>query len=90
MRVIPQIKASKLHTLPYPAYELSDPDLAKLAQFSKEMITFNKLLAAAKTPDEKTRIQRQIDAIDQQIDGLVYEIYGLTEKEIQIVEETTK
>jgi hypothetical protein len=90
LRVIPQIKASKLHTLPYPAYELSDPDLAKLAQFSKEMITFNKLLAAAKTPDEKTRIQRQIDATDQQIDQLVYELYGLTEKEIQIVVETTK
>jgi hypothetical protein len=47
-------------------------------------------LAAAKTPDETTRIQRQIDAIDYQIDRLVYELYGLTEKKIQIIEETTK
>jgi hypothetical protein len=45
-------------------------------------------LAAAKTPDEKARIQRQIDATDQQIDQLVYGLYGLTEKEIQIVEGT--
>jgi hypothetical protein len=44
-------------------------------------------LASAKTPDDKTRIQRQIDATDHQIDNLVYELYGLTEKEIQIVEE---
>jgi hypothetical protein len=31
-------------------------------------------------------IQRQIDATDREIDQLVYELYGLTEKEIKIVE----
>jgi hypothetical protein len=31
-------------------------------------------------------IQRQIDATDQQIDKLVYELYGLTPEEIAIVE----
>ncbi len=37
-----------------------------------------------------TRLQRQIDATDQQIDRLVYELYGLTDDEIQLVEgETT-
>ena len=35
---------------------------------------------------EKTRIQRQIDATDRQIDKLVYELYGLTEEEIKIVD----
>ena len=39
-----------------------------------------------KIPDEKTRIQRQIDATDKQIDKLVYDLYGLTEEEIKIVE----
>ncbi|HYA94052.1 MAG TPA: hypothetical protein VEK32_21385 [Thermodesulfobacteriota bacterium] len=43
-------------------------------------------MAAARTFDDKTRIQRQIDATDQQIDQLVYELYGLTDKETQIVE----
>jgi len=33
-------------------------------------------------------IQRQIDATDKQIDKLVYELYGLTNEEIQIVEES--
>jgi len=60
----------------------------KMVDLVKKMLDLHKQLALVKTPDEKTRIQRQIDAIDQQIDGLVYEIYGLTEKEIQIVEET--
>jgi len=44
-------------------------------------------LAAAKTPDDKIRIQRQIDATDNQIDQPVYELHGLTEKEIQIIDE---
>jgi len=38
---------------------------------------------------EKSLIQRQIDATDKQIDQLVYELYGLTEEEIKIVEEAT-
>ncbi len=40
----------------------------------------------AKTDHEKTALQRQINAIDQQIDQVVYELYGLTPDEIQIVE----
>ena len=33
--------------------------------------------------------QRQIDATDRQIDRLVYDLYGLTERKIKIVEETS-
>jgi hypothetical protein len=46
----------------------------------------HKQLAAAKTDHAKTNIQRQIDATDAQIDQLVYELYGLSEDEIKIVE----
>ena len=35
---------------------------------------------------KKTALQRQIDATDKQIDKLVYELYGLMEEEIRIVE----
>jgi hypothetical protein len=31
-------------------------------------------------------LQRQLEAADRQIDALVYELYGLTDKEIKIVE----
>jgi hypothetical protein len=51
------------------------------------MMALHKQFAVAKTLDKQNRIKRQIDATDQQIDHLVYELYGLTEKEIQIVEE---
>jgi hypothetical protein len=38
---------------------------------------------------DKTALQRQTDATDRQIDRLVYELYGLTDDEIRIVEEAT-
>jgi hypothetical protein len=48
------------------------------------MITFRFL----KGWESGNRIQRQIDATDREIDELAYELYGLTEEEIRIVEET--
>lgn len=36
---------------------------------------------------EKTSLQGQIAATDRQIDRLVYELYGLSEAEIRIIEE---
>jgi hypothetical protein len=39
---------------------------------------------------EKTLHARQIEAKDRQIDALVYELYGLTEEEIGIVEAGAK
>jgi hypothetical protein len=42
-----------------------------------------------KAARDKTPIQRQIDATDNQIDQLVYELYGLSDDEIRLVEEAT-
>ena len=44
--------------------------------------------AAARTPQEQTAVSRQIAATDQELDQLVYELYGLTDEEIRIVEES--
>ena len=51
-----------------------------------QMLSLNKRLPPPETDHEKTALQRQIDATDRQIDQLVYELYGLTEEEIRIVE----
>ena len=39
-----------------------------------------------RTPYENDSLKCQIDATDAEIDRLVYELYGLTEEEIKIVE----
>jgi hypothetical protein len=44
------------------------------------MISLNKQLSEARTSHEQTRLQRQIGETDEQIDALVYELYGLTEE----------
>jgi hypothetical protein len=54
------------------------------------MLQLQEQLQAAKTAHDKKLIERQIDATDKQIDQLVYDLYGLTEEEIKIVEEETK
>jgi hypothetical protein len=38
------------------------------------------------TPQEEERLARDIAATDREIDALVYELYGVTEEEIRIVE----
>jgi len=60
----------------------------RMVQLVESILVLHKQLAAAQTDHEKTALQRQIDATDRQIDQLVYELYGLTEEEIQIVKET--
>ncbi|MDO8141873.1 MAG: TaqI-like C-terminal specificity domain-containing protein [Candidatus Brocadiales bacterium] len=59
----------------------------RMVELVKQMLELHKRLASAKTDHDKTVIHRQIDATDRQIDRLVYELYGLTEEEIKIVEE---
>jgi hypothetical protein len=50
------------------------------------MLDLHKRMAAEQAPHAKTMLQRQIEATDRQIDALVYELYGLTEAEVAVVE----
>ena len=50
------------------------------------MLALHRKLAAATIPADKQLYQRQIEATDQQINALVYELYELTAEEVEIVE----
>lgn len=58
----------------------------QMVQLVEQMLTLKKQLPQANTDHDKNMIQRRITATDRQIDKLVYELYGLTEDEIRIVE----
>jgi hypothetical protein len=58
----------------------------RMVQLVEGMLSLHQQLAAAKAPHDKTILQTQIDATDRQVDRLVYDLYGLTEEEIRIVE----
>jgi type I restriction-modification system DNA methylase subunit len=61
----------------------------KIVKLVEQMLDLNERLNRAKADVERMIFQRQIDAIDKQIDQLVYELYGLTDKEIKLVEESS-
>jgi type I restriction-modification system DNA methylase subunit len=58
----------------------------RIVSLVERMLGLHKQLAAANTEHAKNTIQRQIDETDAQIDRLVYELYGLSDDEIKIVE----
>jgi hypothetical protein len=62
----------------------------RMVSLVQRMLELHKELPAAKTDHAKTNLQRQMDAIDAQIDQLVYELYELTPDEIKIVEGAAK
>jgi len=72
--------------LPDPSIESEQANHDQIVLLVDQMLDLNKKLPSAKTADEKTRLEREIKATDNQIDQLVYQLYGLTEEEIKIVE----
>ena len=58
----------------------------RMVKLVEQMPDLHRQLAAARTPQEKTALERQITDTDSQIDQLVYQLYGLTDGEIKIVE----
>ncbi len=59
----------------------------RMVSLVERMLSLHKQLPEACTPHEKTAPESGlIEATDGQIDALVYELYGLTEEEIRIVE----
>ncbi len=61
----------------------------RLGFLVQQMHRLQKLSTRTKLAHEVTALQRQIRATDHEIDQLVYELYGLTDDEIRIVEEAT-
>ena len=88
------VGTNELLTMPFRIIRFGERDEKlrhdRMVELVESILTLHRqLLAAAKTAHERTAIERQIEATDHQIDKLVYDLYGLTEKEITIVESAT-
>ena len=85
-----EYKPMYVSQIPIRTIDFSDPaDVARhdrMVSLVEQMLALHKQLPQAQTPHEKTALQRRIEATDGQIDALVYELYGLSEEEIEIVE----
>jgi hypothetical protein len=85
-----QTTLAELRRLPIamPAHRSKQQD--RMIDLVSGMLSLHKELAEARTAHDKAVIERQIAATDRQIDQLVYELYGLSDREIAIVEQATR
>ncbi len=85
-----EVKKANVASLPIRTIDFSDPaDVARhdqMVALVERMLDLHQRLPQARTPADKHLLQRQIAATDREIDALVYELYGLTEQEIAVVE----
>ncbi len=58
----------------------------RLVGLVDKMLALTPKLRAARSDAERQTLQNAVTATDQQIDALVYDLYGLTHEEIQLVE----
>jgi len=67
-------------------------DKNRLVELSKKQLERNKRLneIGDKKTDERQRIEEEIKKTDAEIDELVYKLYGITEEEKRIIEESLK
>jgi len=58
-------------------------EMQALSDYAKQELALHQKLKEARTPQDKAIIENAIRALDNQIDEIVYKIYGLTKKEIE-------
>lgn len=89
--IFPKLNPQDVKALPIPRINLKKSrDKARHDQMVAKVdaiLEVKKQLANARTDKDKTYYENKCAALDRQIDRLVYELYGLTEKEIEIVEQ---
>jgi hypothetical protein len=70
----------------FPVCAVPPKESAKITEHVSQRTSLTAQLESEKNPESKTRLQRDIHATDRRIDQLVYELYGLTDKEVALVE----
>ncbi len=68
------------------------PDKAqhdRVVELVERLLALHEQLPKAKTDQDKKILERQIATVDRQLDQLIYELYGLNDSEIALVEEAT-
>ncbi len=85
-----QVKRGHLAQLPIYLPDLSSRvdknRYDQMVNLVERILSLHKRLTDARAPHDRTVTQQQINATDQQIDKLAYELYGLTDEEIKTVE----
>ncbi len=84
-RTFAQVKTIYIKRLPFviPSEQVEN----QIVQLVDNLLNLNKELQKTKLETQRQQLQRAIEHAENKIDKLVYELYGLSEEEIKIVEE---
>jgi hypothetical protein len=89
-QAFPRLSVGDVKRLPIVAVDVKNrADKArhdKLVALVEKMLALTPKLRGATSESEKAALQNAVTTTDAEIDRLVYELYGLTEEEIKIVE----
>jgi len=89
-KVFAKVLATNLKSIPIREIDFSNKkdvyNHDKIVSMVEQILKIQKKYHNAKTENEKKIFKKQIDILDNQINQLVDELYGLTEEEIRIVE----
>jgi len=80
------LKRQHIEDVPLPDVTGKSPAHDAIVALVEQMLELHRQREAVQTPHEQTALDRQIAATDARIDRLVYDLYGLTEVEIKLVE----
>ena len=83
-----EVKKTNVAKLPMLSLKEDDRRLKRVVALCSAILDL--CSPSSRTNHERTVIERQIEATDRQIDQLVYELYGLTDGEIAMVESSVK
>ena len=84
-KIFPKVVIRDLGCFPVPE-SLVKHEHDKLVAMVEKMLALTPKLRGATSESEKAALQNAVTTTDAEIDRLVYELYGLTEEEIKIVE----
>ncbi len=84
------VPIGEIKSIPFPdinfTLDLNKNRIASINLHVKQMLEAQKKYHSAKTESDKELHKKKIDILDKQIDGEVYELYGLGDKEVQVIE----
>jgi len=81
-----QTTLAELRRLPVPALGSGHPSASRLAAWARRLLELNADASPSGSPHDADVRRREAASIESQIDRLVYELYGLNDDEIALVE----
>jgi hypothetical protein len=85
-----QTTLAELRRLPVVLIKATDDNARsthdQMVRLVEQVLEAKKQLEKAKTDKDKAYYEKKCASLDRQIDRLVYQLYGLSEKEIRVVE----